>query len=72
MTTVSLHSEGDTTLDQFDSFMADLLWEKEVNINICIVVTSVYDKSWQRTVVKFLNARRREKAPTRFGPLGAN
>jgi len=30
VTTVSLHSEGDTTLDKFDSFMADLLWEKEV------------------------------------------
>ena len=42
MTTVSLHSEGDTTLDQFDSFMADLLWEKEVNISIYSVVTSVY------------------------------
>ena len=39
MTTVSLHSEGDTTLDQFDSFMADLLWEKEVNISLSIVVT---------------------------------
>ena len=40
MTTVSLHSEGDTTLDQFDSFMADLLWEKEVNPSLYIVVTN--------------------------------
>ena len=43
MTTVSLHSEGDTTLDQFDSFMADLLWEKEVNPSLFIVVTDVTD-----------------------------
>jgi len=28
VSTVSLYSDGDTTLQQFDTFMADLLWEK--------------------------------------------
>ena len=30
VSTVSLYSDGDTRLEQFDSFMADLLWEKEL------------------------------------------
>ena len=30
VSTVSLYSPGDTSLDNFDSFMADLLWEKDL------------------------------------------
>ena len=30
VSTVSLYSDGDTRMEQFDSFMADLLWEKEL------------------------------------------
>ena len=30
VSTVSLYSDGDTTVAQFDGFMADLLWEKEL------------------------------------------
>jgi len=30
VSTVSLYSDGDTTIDQFDSFMSDLLWEKDL------------------------------------------
>ena len=30
VSTVSLYSDGDTRLEQFDSFMSDLLWEKEL------------------------------------------
>ena len=29
VSTVSLYSSGDTTIKQFDSFMADMLWEKD-------------------------------------------
>ena len=30
VSTVSLYSEGDTSIEQFDSFMSDLLWEEEL------------------------------------------